>query len=47
MSFGAFARTRVLRLKDGTTMAVEKWWKKQRAAEGEVRFWMLCFPCSD
>lgn len=37
MSFGAFSRTRILRLKDGTTMAVEKWWKKQRPVAGEVR----------
>ena len=37
MSFGAIARTRILRAKAGTTMAVDKWWKKQRPAEGEVR----------
>jgi hypothetical protein len=36
MSFGAIARTRILRAKAGTTMAVDKWWKKQRPAEGEV-----------
>lgn len=37
MSFGAIARTRILRAKAGTTMSVDKWWKKQRPAEGEVR----------
>jgi hypothetical protein len=37
MSFGAIARTRILRDKAGTTMAVQKWWKKARPAEGEVR----------
>jgi hypothetical protein len=37
MSFGAIARTRILRAKAGSTMAVDKWWKKQRPAEGEVR----------
>ena len=37
MSFGAFARTRVLRAKSGITTSVEKWWSKQRPAEGEVR----------
>ena len=38
MSFGAICRTRMLRAKAGVPMSVEKWWKKQRLAEGEVRF---------
>lgn len=42
MSFGALSRTRILRLKDGTSMAVDKWWKKQRPAAGEVRIFDAC-----
>ena len=46
MSFGAIARTRILRAKAGTTMAVDKWWKKQRPAEGEVRTSNRSCSCS-
>ena len=42
MSFGAFSRTRVLRAKSGITTSVEKWWSKQRPAEGEVRDCCCC-----
>ena len=50
MSFRAFSRTRILRAKAGIEVGVERWWAKQRAAEGEVRYMMLLllrnrYPC--
>jgi hypothetical protein len=46
MSFGAFARTRILREKAGVHSSMKNWWKKMVPVEGEVRRMIgICRGC--